>query len=373
MAERPLETGWLADTPVADTVLRRFQFNQADANEVIGHAVGGRVERTDDVSLVDVSSPIPYYNQALLFRPVRDATDPVLDLVDGFAAEGSGRPFTLLSSWPTPDLSGARLAPGRPPGVRGAGRRAVVARAAGRRRGAHRHHARGPGRRRAGGGRGLPARRGRRAPAGCRAPAGARRSAARVPDGLARRPACGRRRLARRPRRGEPVPGGHAPRRPPAAACGSRWCGPAPPTPPTSPPWRSRATTAAPASSAWASCRSSASPSGSGPADGGARGEAYDRPGRDASSRGEDQHAPPAHAGPGGHRALHRRVEAEDGTAVVICQENVGTDNEVGQGESPTPTPRRGPRGGRRRAARPRQPVGAERRPPDPPQRARGR
>jgi hypothetical protein len=31
-------------------------------------------------------------------------------------------------------------------------------------------------------------------------------------------------------------------------------------------------------------------------------------------------------------------LEDEDGNVVVICQENVGADNEVGQGEYPDPT-----------------------------------
>jgi hypothetical protein len=100
---RPLETGWLADTPVGDTVLRRFQWNQADANEVIARAVGGRTERTGEVSLVDAGSPVPYYNQALLLRPLVDDADPLLDEIEAFAGS-SDRPFTLLSSWPTPSL-----------------------------------------------------------------------------------------------------------------------------------------------------------------------------------------------------------------------------------------------------------------------------
>jgi len=125
---RPLETGWLADTPVDDTVLRRFQVNQADANEIVGRAAGGRVQRTGEVSLVDAASPVPYYNQALLLRPLRDAADSVLDEIDAFAAGGTGRPFTLLSSWPTPDLAarGWHLA-GHPAFVvRGDGRSALV-------------------------------------------------------------------------------------------------------------------------------------------------------------------------------------------------------------------------------------------------------
>jgi hypothetical protein len=102
---RPLETGWWPDTPVGDTVLRRFQVNQARVNEMIAGAAGGRVERTDDVSLVDAGNPVPYYNQALLMRPLAGADDPVLDLVEAFEADGPrGRAFTLLSPWPTADL-----------------------------------------------------------------------------------------------------------------------------------------------------------------------------------------------------------------------------------------------------------------------------
>jgi hypothetical protein len=104
--ERPLETGWLADTPIGDTALRRFQFNQADVNDLVARAAGGRRERTDDVALADAGSVVPYYNQALLLRPLAHDADPVLDDIERFAGAATGRPFTILSSWPTPDLRG---------------------------------------------------------------------------------------------------------------------------------------------------------------------------------------------------------------------------------------------------------------------------
>jgi hypothetical protein len=99
-----METGWLADTPVGDTLLRRFVFNQADHNEAMAAAHGGRVDRTDDVFLADSACPVPYLNQAILARPVLSADDPVLDIVEGFFIERTG--VTVLSIWPTPDLSG---------------------------------------------------------------------------------------------------------------------------------------------------------------------------------------------------------------------------------------------------------------------------
>ncbi|MDQ3947342.1 MAG: hypothetical protein M3357_19725 [Actinomycetota bacterium] len=99
-----LETGWLPTTPTGDTLLRRFVHNQADVNEILAGAADGRVERHDRVVLADAGSPVAFFNQALLTSPLLDSDDPVLDTVAGFFA-GSDCPVTLLSVWPTPDLS----------------------------------------------------------------------------------------------------------------------------------------------------------------------------------------------------------------------------------------------------------------------------
>jgi hypothetical protein len=103
--DRRLETGWLADTPVGDTVLRRFLFNQSEANERIATASGGRHDRTDAVTMADANGPVPYFNQAILLRPLFSTAEPVLDDLDAFYARAKGRARTLLSLWPTPDLS----------------------------------------------------------------------------------------------------------------------------------------------------------------------------------------------------------------------------------------------------------------------------
>jgi hypothetical protein len=102
--EAPLENGWLPSTPVGDTLLRRFVHNQADHNEAMASAHGGRAERTDAVFLADSNCPVPYLNEAILARPVLTADDPVLDDVEAFFEGRTG--LTLLSIWPTPDLSG---------------------------------------------------------------------------------------------------------------------------------------------------------------------------------------------------------------------------------------------------------------------------
>jgi hypothetical protein len=102
--ERPLENGWLPDTPVGDSLLRQFVHNQAEVNEVTALAAGGRTDRTDDVFLADAASPVLFSNQAILARPLTGADDGVLDTIERFFGSAS-QPATVLSLWPTPDLS----------------------------------------------------------------------------------------------------------------------------------------------------------------------------------------------------------------------------------------------------------------------------
>jgi len=100
---RPLETGWLPGTPIGDSLLRRFVANQADLQDHLAGAVGGRSDRTPDVALSDSGVAAAYLNQAVLLRPIWDAHDAVLDQVASFYAGSAG---LLLSPWPTPDLAG---------------------------------------------------------------------------------------------------------------------------------------------------------------------------------------------------------------------------------------------------------------------------
>jgi hypothetical protein len=104
-AERPLETGWLADTPADDTIVRGFTLAQAALDAELAVAMGGRVDDDGEVALADSSGPVPYFNQAVLLRPLTSVDDPQLARIEKFFAESDGRPRTLLSMWPTPDLS----------------------------------------------------------------------------------------------------------------------------------------------------------------------------------------------------------------------------------------------------------------------------
>jgi hypothetical protein len=102
-ALRPLDNGWLPDTPVEDSVLRRFVFNQAQLNELVAKHAAGRVDRTAGVSLADARSPVAYLNQAVLLQPLLDADDPTVEVIENFT-DASAHSSTLLSLWPTPDL-----------------------------------------------------------------------------------------------------------------------------------------------------------------------------------------------------------------------------------------------------------------------------
>ena len=103
-AGRPPETGWLPDTPVGDNLLRQFLHNQADFCDLIAAGFDGRTTRTSAVALAASRCVVPYFNQALLLRPVLDEADAVLDEIDAFFAASEAPSWVLLSAWPTPAL-----------------------------------------------------------------------------------------------------------------------------------------------------------------------------------------------------------------------------------------------------------------------------
>jgi hypothetical protein len=69
-------------------------------------ALGGRLERHDDVWLTDAASPNPLLNAATLVQPLReeDAASLTRRLEAFFDPHRPGGPWVLWSAWPTPDL-----------------------------------------------------------------------------------------------------------------------------------------------------------------------------------------------------------------------------------------------------------------------------
>jgi hypothetical protein len=103
-----LRAGWEPDTPVEDSLLRRFLVNWTASIEAHGTPLGGRVLRRDDLAAVDVGRPSLGGNVATLLAPLFPAgVDEVADALDDFYGfshgDYSGTTY-LFSPWPTPDL-----------------------------------------------------------------------------------------------------------------------------------------------------------------------------------------------------------------------------------------------------------------------------
>lgn len=103
-----LRAGWEPDTPVGDTLLRRFLVNWTASIEAHGVPLGARTLRRDDLAAVDVGRPAFGDNVATLLAPlVPEDTGEVVTALDdfyGFVAGGSTGTVFLFSAWPTPDL-----------------------------------------------------------------------------------------------------------------------------------------------------------------------------------------------------------------------------------------------------------------------------
>ena len=103
-----LRAGWEPDTPVEDSLLRRFLVNWTTSIEAHGLPLGGRRLRRDDLAAVDLGRPSFGGNVATLLAPLfpQDVDDVVaaLDEFYGFLRGGSTGTVFLFSPWPTPDL-----------------------------------------------------------------------------------------------------------------------------------------------------------------------------------------------------------------------------------------------------------------------------
>jgi hypothetical protein len=103
-----LRAGWEPDTPVADTLLRRFLVNWIASIEAQGAPLGGRSLRRDDLAMADLGRPSLGCNVATLLSPLfPDGVEEIVAALEEFYAFSSGAnsgAVSLFSPWPTPDL-----------------------------------------------------------------------------------------------------------------------------------------------------------------------------------------------------------------------------------------------------------------------------
>ncbi|MFC5952469.1 GNAT family N-acetyltransferase [Pseudonocardia lutea] len=132
----PPTTGWEDTTPDTDSLTLAAVRAMADRAAAWAAAAGGTVRRVDGLVLADALSPCVFLNAALSAGPVDvEAARAVAtaNTVDEPGRVGTGRPWLLVTPYPTPDLrpAGLRLmghphfmvrpaggaAPALPPGV----------------------------------------------------------------------------------------------------------------------------------------------------------------------------------------------------------------------------------------------------------------
>jgi GNAT superfamily N-acetyltransferase len=108
MLDPHLRAGWEADTPVSDSLLRRFLVNWTDSIEAQGKPFDARMLRRDDLAAVDAGRPSVGGNVATLLAPLfAEDVDEVMAALDGFYDFASGAKsgaVYLFSPWPSPDL-----------------------------------------------------------------------------------------------------------------------------------------------------------------------------------------------------------------------------------------------------------------------------
>lgn len=103
--DHELETGWRPDTPVGDTLLRRYVCNLAASWEAAATAMQQRTLRRDAFVATDFGRPTGLFNSVTLTQPLAgDDLHTALDEIEAFYTTGAGD-VQLWSPWPTPDLT----------------------------------------------------------------------------------------------------------------------------------------------------------------------------------------------------------------------------------------------------------------------------
>ncbi len=100
-----LESGYGPQAPPGDNLCNDFVQESARSFVAFGSARGDRVTRLDSiVTMVDAGSPVPFFNRAILERPIAELDGLLRELRTFYGGTGGETMFLLDSAWPTPDL-----------------------------------------------------------------------------------------------------------------------------------------------------------------------------------------------------------------------------------------------------------------------------
>ena len=115
MSDEGLTTGWEADVPAEDSLLRAYVLATAERSEQLARAGDGRYEVTDTATFADAGSPVLFDNAVVFTRPLA-ADEARATIQEALAFFPTETPFVVFSAWPIPgggDLGIALM--GHPP------------------------------------------------------------------------------------------------------------------------------------------------------------------------------------------------------------------------------------------------------------------
>ena len=115
MSDEALTTGWEADLPAEDSLLRAYVLATVERSEQLARSGGGRFEATERATFADAGSPVLFDNAVVFTRPLR-ADEARAAVQDALAFFPPDRPFVVFSAWPVPDADDLGIAlMGHPP------------------------------------------------------------------------------------------------------------------------------------------------------------------------------------------------------------------------------------------------------------------
>jgi Acetyltransferase (GNAT) domain len=102
--EASLESGYGPATPSGDNLVNDFQQETAASYLELARARGDRLDDSGaSLALTDASTPLPFWNRAVLREPITEAEPTATTIRSFYGARGEG-PYLFDSAWPTPDF-----------------------------------------------------------------------------------------------------------------------------------------------------------------------------------------------------------------------------------------------------------------------------
>jgi hypothetical protein len=115
MSDEALTTGWEADLPAEDSLLRAYVLATVERSEQLARSGGGRFEATERATFADAGSPVLFDNAVVFTRPL-PADEARAAVQDALAFFPPDRPFVVFSAWPVPGADDLGIAlMGHPP------------------------------------------------------------------------------------------------------------------------------------------------------------------------------------------------------------------------------------------------------------------